>query len=89
MSIKKDTFCVAPWYSIFVDSSGRLAPCCKFGKSLHNYDHIQKYFESPELEKVRQDLLNGVKNAKLYHHHRERPGPVEYRPRLLRAEKLG
>ena len=31
---------------------------------------------------------NGVKNAKLYHH-RERPGPVEYRPRLLRAEKLG
>jgi MoaA/NifB/PqqE/SkfB family radical SAM enzyme len=63
MSIKKDTFCVAPWYSIYVDSSGRLAPCCKFGKKLYNYDHIQKYFESPELEKVRQDLLNGVKNA--------------------------
>jgi MoaA/NifB/PqqE/SkfB family radical SAM enzyme len=63
MSIKKDTFCVAPWYSIYVDSSGRLAPCCKFGKKLHNYNHIQKYFESPELEQVRQDLLNGVKNA--------------------------
>ena len=29
---------------------------------------------------------NGVNNAKLYHH-RERPGPVEYRPRLLRTEK--
>ena len=28
---------------------------------------------------------NDVKNV-LYHH-RERPGPVEYRPRLLRTEK--
>ncbi len=63
MSIKKDTFCVAPWYSIHVDSTGRLTPCCKFAKPLHNYNHIEKYFESPELEKVRQDLLNGVKNA--------------------------
>jgi len=63
MSIKKDTFCVAPWYSIHVDSTGRLAPCCKFSKSLHTYNHIEKYFKSPELEQVRQDLLNGVKNA--------------------------
>ena len=63
MSIKKDTFCVAPWYSIHLDSTGRLAPCCKFSKPLHNYSHIQEYFKSPELEQVRKDLLNGVKNA--------------------------
>tara|TARA_A100001011_G_scaffold220832_1_gene228779 strand:+ start:750 stop:1916 length:1167 start_codon:yes stop_codon:yes gene_type:complete len=63
MSIKKDTFCVAPWYSIHVDSTGRLAPCCKFSKPLHTYNHIEQYFKSPELEQVRQDLLNGVKNS--------------------------
>ena len=63
MFIKKDTFCVAPWYSIHVDSTGRLAPCCKFGKSLHSYNHIEQYFESPELLQVRQDLLNGVRNS--------------------------
>ncbi len=63
MSIKKDTFCVAPWYSIHLDSTGRLAPCCKFSKPLHNYSHIQEYFKSSELEQVRKDLLNGVKNA--------------------------
>ena len=63
MSIKKDTFCVAPWYSIHVDSTGRLAPCCKFSKPLHTYNHIEQYFKSPELEQVRQDLLNGIKNS--------------------------
>ncbi len=63
MFINKDTFCVAPWYSIHVGSTGKLAPCCEFGVSLHPYNHIQQYFESPELEQVRQDLLNGVRNA--------------------------
>ena len=63
MAIKKDTFCVAPWYSVFVASDGKIAPCCKFTKPSHSYKQIEEYFMSSDLDKVRQDLLNGVKNA--------------------------
>ena len=63
MSIKKDTFCVAPWYSIYVGSDGRIAPCCKFSKPQHSYKQTEEYWKSSELETVRKDLLNGVKNA--------------------------
>jgi len=62
MSKKKDTFCVAPWYSVFVDSQGKLAPCCKFKNSYTNYDQIEKYFNSNEIKDLRHDLLNGIKN---------------------------
>ena len=63
MSIKKETFCVAPWSSVFVASDGKIAPCCKFTKPSHSYKKIEEYFKSPDLDKVRQDLLNGIKNA--------------------------
>ena len=62
MSIKKETFCVAPWYSIFVGTDGKIAPCCKFKRPQHHYEQISEYFTSPHLAKVRQDLLDGVKN---------------------------
>jgi len=62
MSIKKETFCVAPWYSIFLGSDGKIAPCCKFKKPSLNYQEIDQYFHSPQLAKVRQDLLSGIKN---------------------------
>ena len=63
MSINKKTFCVAPWFSLFVNSNKEISPCCKFKKSEHDYHEIEKYWESDHLNKVRQDLLNGVKNA--------------------------
>ena len=62
MSKKKDTFCVAPWYSVFLDSQGKLAPCCNFKNSYTNYDQIEKYFNSNEIKDLRHDLLNGIKN---------------------------
>jgi molybdenum cofactor biosynthesis enzyme MoaA len=62
MSINKKTFCVAPWYGIFLDSDKRLSPCCKFKGGLHHYKDIKNYFHSDELNRVRKDLLNGVKN---------------------------
>ncbi len=62
MPINKKTFCVAPWYSVFVNADKKLAPCCKFKSRDYTYKQIEDYFKSPELEKVRQDLLNGVKN---------------------------
>lgn len=62
MSKKKDTFCVAPWYSVFLNSQGKLAPCCKFNEPHHNYDEIEKYFNSDDIKALRNDLLNGIKN---------------------------
>lgn len=63
MSINKKTFCVAPWYSLYLDSDKTLAPCCKI-KNTHHYDYnqLEEYFNSPSLNKLRKDLLNGVKN---------------------------
>ena len=61
MPINKKTFCVAPWFSVYVNSDKSLAPCCKF-KTLKKYADIDEYFKSPELQKVRQDLLDGVEN---------------------------
>ena len=62
MPINKKTFCVAPWYSVYLNSDKSLAPCCKFKGNLYDYTKIEKYFNSPELEKVRTDLLEGIKN---------------------------
>ena len=61
MPIDKNTFCVAPWYSIFFDSKKRIAPCCKF-KTLQENVSVDEYFTSNELNSVRKDLINGVKN---------------------------
>jgi len=62
MSINKKTFCTAPWYSIYVNSDKKIAPCCKFKNFKFDYNNIEDYFRSTELHEVRQDLLNGVRN---------------------------
>jgi len=64
MLYKKETFCLAPWYSIYLNSKGDISPCCKFKnpKKTYSYNKIEDYFNSKELEKVRQDLLKGIKN---------------------------
>lgn len=64
MSYKKETFCLAPWYSIYLDSKGAISPCCKFKNTekKFSYNEIEQYFKSTEIEQLRQDLLKGVKN---------------------------
>ena len=64
MSYNKETFCLAPWYSIYLNSKGDLSPCCKFKnpKKTYSYNKIEEYFNSTEIEQVRHDLLKGVKN---------------------------
>lgn len=60
MPINKKTFCVAPWYSVFLDSRQRIGPCCRFDNLQDR--PIEEYFVSSELQKVRDDLLKGIKN---------------------------
>ena len=60
--VNKNTFCVAPWNSIFINSDKKIAPCCKFRGRTYDYKDMEEYYHSKELNKVRQDLLDGIKN---------------------------
>ena len=63
MPINKNTFCVAPWFSIHLSSQKKLAPCCLIKKTNeYDYNQLEEYFNSPGLNELRSDLLNGVKN---------------------------
>lgn len=59
----KNTFCVAPWYGLYVDSDKTITPCCKIKNNRkYDYTQLEEYFDSEELNKLREDLLGGVKN---------------------------
>jgi organic radical activating enzyme len=61
--VNKKTFCVAPWYSVFVQSDKTITPCCKIKNNRkYNYNQLNEYFVSNEIQDLRKDLLNGVKN---------------------------
>jgi sulfatase maturation enzyme AslB (radical SAM superfamily) len=63
MPIDKSTFCLAPWFSVFLDSRKKIAPCCAIeGERKYSYNQLTEYFNSSELQTLRHDLLNGVKN---------------------------
>ena len=32
----KNTFCIAPWYSLYLNSDKKLAPCCKFKETVED-----------------------------------------------------
>ena len=63
MSINKKTFCVAPWFGLYLDSDKTISPCCEYKESHHHYNQIEEYFHSDSLNRLREDLLNGVKNT--------------------------
>ena len=63
MSLKKETFCLAPWYSVTVNSYGKLAPCCEYKKQHYHFYQLEEYFHSDHIIKLRQDLLSGIKNS--------------------------
>lgn len=61
--VDKNTFCVAPWYSLYLDSDKTITPCCRIKNNRkYNYNQLDEYFNSSELNELREDLLNGVKN---------------------------
>ena len=63
MPVNKNTFCVAPWFSLTVNPLGTLSPCCKTQTtSNYNYDQIDQYFDSAYLNQIRKDLISGIKS---------------------------
>ena len=63
MPVKKETFCLAPWYSLNVNSYGKLAPCCEFKEQNYYFNQLEEYFYSDSMKNLRQDLLAGIKNT--------------------------
>ena len=61
--MNKNTFCLAPWFSLFVSANKEIRPCCRINKSTdYKLEQIDEYFASTELNALRDDLLNGIKN---------------------------
>ena len=66
--INKDTFCVAPWVAVEIDTNGSLKPCCAYeaGKddSMSSDFFVDNYtnWRKEKLQPLRNDLLNGVKH---------------------------
>jgi MoaA/NifB/PqqE/SkfB family radical SAM enzyme len=59
----KNTFCMAPFTSIFLDSDNKLYPCCVYyGKSNYSFDKINDYVGSTELNSLKKDLINGIQH---------------------------
>jgi organic radical activating enzyme len=87
----KNTFCIAPWYSLYLNSEKKLAPCCKIKKTYkYDYNQLEEYFDSPELNELRSDLLNGVKSKKcVYCWHDEEQGGDSLRLISNRTIALG
>ena len=51
MPTKKETFCVAPWYSLYIDSDKTITPCCKIKNNRkYTYKQLEEYFNSSELK---------------------------------------
>jgi len=55
------TYCALPWASASLLTGGVIAPCCSwFGvDKFANVSTLKEYFESEDLKKVRQDMLDG------------------------------
>ena len=57
----KNTFCMAPFTSVFLDN--KLYPCCNHsGNSKYSFDRISDYMNSKALKNLQKDLVNGIKN---------------------------
>ena len=61
MTPNKNTFCVAPYRSIYLSSTGQLSPCC-YTQTNYNFDKIEDYYQSTSLNNLRKNLSNGVKD---------------------------
>ena len=60
----KNTFCVAPFNSLYVGPTGSITPCCLFDKpTKYKFHETEDYYHSKDLNKVRNNLINGIKDT--------------------------
>jgi MoaA/NifB/PqqE/SkfB family radical SAM enzyme len=56
-----DSFCLVPWYSVFIEPKS-IGPCCVNYK-LSNTNSIEDYLKSKELSELKKEFLKGNKPA--------------------------
>jgi len=62
-----DTICMTPWVGLEVDVDSKLRRCCLWDRQQGTTsDSIIEYFESPDQQKLKQDLLDGKKPDACY-----------------------
>jgi len=71
--IKKDTFCVLPWMHLATNASGNLRVCCNSDPHKNNIkkpngsayqlqrDDLKEAWNSPTYQKIREELISGVR----------------------------
>ena len=57
--MSRKPFCVAPWMNSHVTAHGERSVCCATSK-YHAYEKLSDWWVSPELRKLRLDMLNGT-----------------------------
>jgi MoaA/NifB/PqqE/SkfB family radical SAM enzyme len=60
----KNTFCIAPYQHVDITSKGDLRICCTSAEKKRNYKYneLKKHWQSNSLQKLRENLFNGVKD---------------------------
>ena len=65
-----ETFCMAPYLSLYVDTTNDVRPCCISKLEGIKYDHTESvitFYNDKKLIDLRRDLSNGVKHASCNH----------------------
>lgn len=64
----KNTFCIAPFKNVAVDSKGNLKVCCVSREKVnYKFPDIEKWYKSTEVKSLRKNLLNGIKDSRCYY----------------------
>jgi len=60
-----ETFCILPWISQYVATTGQITPCCEFGDSLgsHPQTSLETIWAGEATRDLRRQFLNGEKPA--------------------------
>lgn len=63
MKPNPNTFCIAPFKHACLTSRGKLRVCCASSETdNHDYNNIQDWYQSHTLQKLRKNLLTGIKD---------------------------
>lgn len=63
--MNKNTFCLAPFYSVVIRTDGKISPCCNINGTVNINDvSIDQYWNSGEMQQIRQQMLDGAEYIK-------------------------
>ena len=65
-AVKDGSFCIFPWIHMYTEPDGRTFPCCTVEQDTINENTkdktLEEIFNSDDWNKLRLDMLNGIKN---------------------------